>query len=159
VYAVATVQEEIGLKGAVTSTYGLKPDIGIAVDVTFAKQPGAPDEHTYELGEGPTIGCGPNFHPKLQETLVRTAEAIELSYHLEPSARSAGSDAAAIQISRCGVPAALICIPLRSMHTPIETVSVKDVDRAGRLLSSFIARLDDKLLDSLAWDLELEGEG
>jgi len=57
VYAVATVQEEVGLKGAVASAYGLQPDVGIAVDVTFAKQPSTPDEHTYELGKGPTIGC------------------------------------------------------------------------------------------------------
>ena len=133
--------------------------MGIAVDVTFARQPGVPEEHTYEMGRGPTIGCGPNFHPRLQQALVKTAEAMELSYQLEPSARPVGTDAAAIQISRCGVPAALICIPLRSMHTPVETVSVKDIERASRLLAGFISRLDDTFLESLVWDLGLEDEG
>jgi putative aminopeptidase FrvX len=158
VYAVATVQEEVGLKGAITSAFGLQPDIGIAVDVTWARQPGAPDEYTYELGKGPTIGCGPNFHPKLQEVLVETAKSLEMSYHLEPVARMSGTDAVAIQISREGIPAALIAIPERNMHTPVEIVSVKDIERAGRLLAAFIGRLDEGFLDSLAWDLGLGEE-
>jgi putative aminopeptidase FrvX len=158
VYAVATVQEEVGLKGAVTSTYGLQPDLGIAIDVTWAQQPGAPDEYTFELGKGPTIGCGPNFHPKLQEALVETAKALEMGYSLEPAARPPGTDAAAMQISREGIPVALISIPQRNMHTPVETIAVKDVERAGRLLAAFIARLDESFLESLAWDLGLDDE-
>jgi putative aminopeptidase FrvX len=158
VHAVATVQEEVGLKGAITSTFSLQPDVGIAIDVTWARQPATPDEYTYELGEGPTIGCGPNFHPKLQDALVKTAEALEMSYHLEPLIRPGGTDAAAIQISRQGIPAALLSIPERNMHTPVETVSVKDVERVGRLLAAFIARLDDEFLASLAWDLDLDEE-
>ena len=158
VYAVATVQEEVGLKGATTSTYSLKPDLGIAVDVTFGEQPGTPDERTYALGEGPTIGVGPNFHPKLQEALVETAKALEMPYHLEPAARPGGQDAYAIQVSREGIPAGLISIPLRSMHTPVETVSVKDVERTGRLLAAFIARLDETFLDGLVGDLGLDDQ-
>ncbi len=158
VYAVATVQEEMGLKGAIASTFSLQPDVGIAIDVTFGKQPATPDEYTFELGKGPTIGCGPNFHPKLQDALVETAGALEMGYHLDPLTRPAGTDAAAIQISRQGIPAALLGIPLRNMHTPLETVSVKDVERAGRLLAAFIARLDDEFLASLAWDLDLDEE-
>jgi putative aminopeptidase FrvX len=156
VYAVATVQEEVGLKGAVTSTYGLRPDLGIAIDVTWASQPGTPDEYTYELGKGPTIGCGPNFHPKLQQALVETAKALEMSYHLEPATRPTGTDAAAMQITRDGIPVALISIPQRNMHTPVETISVKDVERVGRLLAAFISRLDDGFLDSLTWELGLD---
>jgi endoglucanase len=158
VYAVATVQEEVGVKGAITSTFHLEPDIGIAMDVTWAKQPGTPDEYTYELGKGPTIGIGPNFHPKLQQALVEVADKLEMSYHLEPAARPGGTDAYAIQVSRQGIPAELISIPLRNMHTPVETVSIKDVERAGRLLAEFIARLDGGFLDSLVWDLGLDDE-
>jgi tetrahedral aminopeptidase len=158
VYAVATVQEEVGLKGAITSAYGLQPDIGIAIDVTFAKQPGTPDEHTFELGGGPTIGHGPNFHPKLQKSLEDTARSLEMSYQREPAARVGGTDAVAIQISREGIPTALISIPLRNMHTPIETVSVKDIERTGRLLAAFIAGLDEGFLDSLVWDLGLDAD-
>jgi putative aminopeptidase FrvX len=158
VYAVATVQEEVGVKGAITSTFALEPDLGVAIDVTWANQPGTPEEYTYELGKGPTIGCGPNFHPKLQDALVEAAEKLELSHHLEPAARPGGTDAYAIQISREGIPAELISIPQRNMHTPVETVSVKDVERAGRLLAAFIARLDGDFLDSLVWDLGLDDE-
>ena len=156
VYAVATAQEEVGTKGALTASHGLRPDIGLAIDVTWAKQPGAPDEYTYELGEGPTIGCGPNFHPKLQEALVETAKALEMSYHIEPAARPGGTDAYALQIAREGIPTALISIPERNMHTPVETVSVKDIERTGRLLAAFVAGLDDDFVRRLAWEGELE---
>ena len=158
VYAVATVQEETGLKGAITSTFHLQPDLGIAMDVTFGKQPGTADEYTYEVGKGPTIGCGPNFHPKLQQALMAAAEKLEMSVHLDPLTRPAGTDAAAIQVSREGIPVELISIPVRNMHTPVETVSAKDVERAGRLLASFIASLDGDFLDSLVWDLGLDDE-
>jgi endoglucanase len=158
VYAVATVQEEVGVKGAITSAFGLHPDLAIAIDVTWANQPGAPEEYTYELGKGPTIGCGPNFHPKLQKALVEAAKSLEMSYHLEPAARPPGTDARAIQVSREGVPCALICIPLRNMHTPVETASASDIERVGRLLSAFVHRLDEGFLANLAWDLGLEDE-
>jgi len=158
VFVVATVQEEEGMKGAITSTYSLQPDVGIAIDVTWAKQPGAPDEYTYDLGKGPTIGLGPNFHPVLQEALVETAKSLEMSIPLEPAARPPGTDAHAIQVSRAGIPAALLSIPQRNMHTPVETVSIRDVERTGRLLAAFIGRLDDAFLPSLTWDLGLEEE-
>jgi endoglucanase len=158
VYAVATVQEEVGYKGAFTSTYGLEPDLGIAIDVTWARQPGVADEYAFELGKGPTIPCGPNFHPKLHQALVETAQAIELAHHIEPATRPGGTDAYALQIVRAGMPAALIGIPLRNMHTPVETVSVKDVDRAGRLLAAFVSRLDRDFLATLAWNLGLDDE-
>jgi endoglucanase len=157
-YAVATVQEEVGLKGAITSSYGLQPDVGIAIDVTFAKQPGTPDEQTFELGKGPTISCGPNFHPKVHEALVETAKALEMSYHIEPAARVGGTDAVALQISRAGIPTGLLSIPLRNMHTPIETVSTVDIQRTGRLMAAFVSRLDSDFLDNLVWDLDLDDE-
>jgi endoglucanase len=81
-----------------------------------------------------------------------------MGYHLDPLTRPVGTDAAAIQISRQGIPAALLGIALRNMHTPLETVSVKDIERVGRLLAAFIARLDDEFLASLAWDLDLDEE-
>jgi putative aminopeptidase FrvX len=152
VYAVATAQEEVGLKGAFTSTFHLQPDLGIAIDVTWARQPGAPDEYTCELGKGPTIACGPNFHPRVQEALVSAAKALEMSYHIEPTTRPTGTDAAAMQVTREGIPTGLVEIPLRSMHTPVETVSIKDVERTGRLLAHFVAHLDQDFLSSLTWD-------
>ena len=94
------------------------------------------------------------LHPELQASLLDTAKALELSPPLEPAARVGGTDAVAIQISREGIPTALLSIPLRNMHTPIETVSVNDIERTGRLLAAFIGRLDEHFLDSLVWDLE-----
>jgi len=158
VYAVATVQEEVGLKGAITSAYGLQPDLAIAIDVTWARQPGVPDEGTFELGKGPTIACGPNFHPRLQEALVAAAESQEIPYHLEPTTRPPGTDARAIQISREGIPTGLLSIPLRNMHTPVETASKKDIQRAGRLVAAFAGRLDESFLATLPWDLGLDDE-
>lgn len=158
VYAVATVQEEVGLQGAITSAFSLRPDVALAIDVTFARQPGTPDEQTYELGKGPTIGCGPNFHPRLQEELVSAAKALEMGHHLEPAARPPGTDARAIQISREGIPAGLVSIPVRNMHTPVETLAVKDVERAGRLMAAMISRLDDDWLQTLTWDLGLDDD-
>jgi endoglucanase len=157
-YAVATVQEEVGLKGAITSAYGLEPEVAIAIDVTWAKQPGTQDEYTFDLGKGPTISCGPNFHPKLQEAMVAAARRLEMPHHVEPAARPGGTDAYAIQISREGIPTGLISIPVRNMHTPVETVAVKDVERVGRLLAETVAHLDGDFLASLAWDLDQDDE-
>jgi len=156
VYAVATVQEEMGVKGAITGTYGISPQIGIALDVTFARQPSVPDDITFELGKGPTISYGPDFHPKLSDGLVEAAKSLEMAWQMEPSPRPGGTDAYAIQMSREGIPAALVSIPVRSMHTPVETAAVKDIERAGRLLAAFISRLDENSVAKLAWDLGLD---
>jgi tetrahedral aminopeptidase len=107
VYAVATVQEEVGLKGAITSAFGLEPDVGLAIDVTFGKQPGTPDEYTYELGKGSDHRLRPELSSQAyRRCLVNTAKSLEMPHHLEPAARPAGTDAAAIQISRQGIPTA-----------------------------------------------------
>jgi endoglucanase len=150
VFAVATVQEEIGLKGAITSSYGVAPDLAIALDVTFGKQPGASDADTVLLGEGPAISIGPNFHPGVVARLKKVAEAHEIPYQLEPVPGRSGTDAWAIQVTREGVPTGLICLPLRYMHQPVETLDVRDVERAARLLATFAAGLEADFLEKLA---------
>ncbi len=142
VVAVATVQEEVGLYGAATSAYGVAPDMAVAVDVTFGQQPGVSADESFPLGEGPTVGVGPNFHPQVVERLKATAEAQEIPYHIEPTPGRSGTDAWAIQVAREGVPTGLVSIPLRYMHQPVETVALKDVERAARLLASFAAGLE-----------------
>ena len=142
VVAVATVQEEVGLYGAATSAYSVEPDLAVAVDVTFGRQSGVPADESFPLGEGPTISLGPNFHPQVVERLKAAAEAQEIPYHLEPTPGRSGTDAWAIQVVREGVPTGLISIPLRYMHQPVETVAVKDVERAARLLAAFAAGLE-----------------
>jgi len=142
VVAVATVQEEVGLYGALTSAHGVGPDLALALDVTFGKQVGVPDEMSFELGEGVTVGIGPNFHPQVVKRLRQAAEEQEIPHHVEAIPGRSGTDAWAIQISREGVPTGLISIPARYMHQPVEMVAVKDVERAGRLLAAFAAGLE-----------------
>ncbi len=149
VYAVATVQEEVGLKGATTSTFAITPTVGIALDVTFGAQPGVSDAETMEVGKGPAIALGPNIHPAVFERLEETAKEQEIPYQVDPIPAATGTDAWAMQVTRAGVPTGLISIPLRSMHTSVETLSLKDIQRAGRLLAHFIAGLDDAFLDAL----------
>jgi len=140
-YAVATVQEEVGCKGAVTSAYGIAPQIAIALDVTFAKQHDDSDPGAFDLNKGPTVGIGPNFHPQVVEKLKAAGDAGEIPYQIEPLPGSSGTDAWAIQVAREGIPCGLISIPARYMHQPVELLSLRDVERAGRLLCEYVAAL------------------
>lgn len=151
VWAVATAQEEETLGGALTSAYQLEPQIAIAVDVTWASAPGSPDHKTFPLGEGLTLGWGPNIHPGLHKALKKLADKLEIPYEIEPMPRHSGTDAYALQIAREGIPTMVVSIPLRYMHTPVEVVSIKDIERAGRLLAEFIAILDEKTMDELTF--------
>jgi endoglucanase len=158
VFAVATVQEETGLQGAIASAYGLAPDLAVALDVTFGRQPGVRKEGSFPLGGGPTIGIGPNFHPRLMKRLEKVAEAHEIPYSLDPIPGRSGTDAWAIQVTREGVPTALVSIPTRYMHHPVETLDAQDVERAGRLLAAFTAELDAGFLQELSWNAAVESE-
>lgn len=158
VYGVATVQEEVGLRGAMTSTYGIAPDVGIAIDVGFGKQPGVAEPHSIDVGKGPALACGPNIHPALFQAIKSVADEHEIPIQVEITTGGTGTDANAMQITREGIPTALLSIPLRNMHTPIETLSVKDVVRTGRLLAYFIASLDQCFMDQLTWEPKAEGE-
>lgn len=152
VYAAATVQEENGLYGATTAAYHIQPDIAIALDVTFAEQPGVGPDDGREMGKGPVMGIGPNFHIKLNDKIKETAKYHEIKLQFDPLPGSSGTDAWAIQVSRQGVPTALLSIPLRNMHSPVETLDLGDVERAGRLLAHFIAGLDADFLAAIDWD-------
>jgi putative aminopeptidase FrvX len=154
VYAVATVQEEVGLRGAITSAYGLSPDAAIAIDATFGNQPGVSEAKTLKMGQGPAIGFGPNIHPRLHQTLVEVAKELEIPYQVEPVPGRSGTDAWAIQVTREGIPTVLLSIPLRYMHTSVEILSLKDVERTGRLMAGFIGRLGEGFMEKLIWKLE-----
>jgi endoglucanase len=153
VFAVATAQEETGLKGALTSAYGVAPDVAIALDVTFGEQPNVDKTKTQPLGKGPSIALGPNFHPKLVQRLKKVAEDREIPYHVGPVPGRSGTDAWAIQVTREGVPTALISVPLRYMHQPVETLAAEDVERAGRLLAAFVVDSEASFLQQLAWEV------
>ena len=148
-WCVATVQEEMHLLGAVTSTFHLQPALGVALDVTFAEEPGLKNHATFPLGKGPTIGLGANVHPALYRKFTQLAREIDLPYSVETMPRSSGTDAMAMQITAAGVPTMVIGIPIRYMHTPYELTTMTDIRRAGRLLARFITSLEADSLVSL----------
>jgi len=150
VFAVATVQEEASMAGAVTGAYHIDPTIAVAVDVTFGMQPGLSASETVKMDGGPSIAIGPNFHPIIGERLTAAAAALEIPHQTEIVAGPSGTDAWAIQVSRSGVPCGLLGIPVRSMHTPVETVCLRDIERTAKLLAEFIVRLPSGFEDTLS---------
>ncbi|MDT8395987.1 MAG: M42 family metallopeptidase [bacterium] len=144
VYGVSTVQEELGLRGGKTSAHGIDPDIGIAIDVTFASDHPEVDKKQVgdiSLGKGPVIARGPNINPRIFQKLVKLAARSKIPYQVEPSSRATGTDANVIQLTRSGVAAGLVSIPNRYMHTPVEMVNLKDMENAARLLAAYIESL------------------
>ena len=143
-YSVSTVQEEIGLRGARTSAYGIDPHMGIAVDVTHATD--CPtiskfQEGEINLGDGPVVFRGPNINPVVGEGLLDAAEANDINVQLAAVGRATPNDANAIQLTRSGVATGLVSIPNRYMHSAVETVSLDDIDRAADLLAFYISSL------------------
>jgi len=152
-WAVATSQEEETLGGAFTSPFEIQPDLVIAVDVTFAKGPGTNDHpYTHPLGKGITLGWGPDSHPALHKAFKDLAEKLEIPFIIEAMPRHSGTDAYAMQVVAAGFPSMVIGIPLRYMHTPVEVVSLKDIQRGGRLIAEFTARLESDFLKKINWE-------
>jgi endoglucanase len=146
VYAVSTVQEEVGLRGAKTSSFGIDPEVGVAVDVTHATD--CPtiekkEEGDIGLGKGPVIYRGPNMNPKVVRRLVEVAEANRLAVQIAAIGKATGTDANAIQVNRAGVATGLVSIPNRYMHSPVEMISLDDIDRAADLLARFCESLGE----------------
>ena len=142
VYFVFSVQEEVGLRGARTSAYGLEPEMGIAVDITLAADTPEAPKMAMKLGGGPCIKVmdgGMLSHPALKDLLIETAEAHSLPYQLEVLAGGT-TDATAIQLARGGVPSGCISIACRYAHTQSEMVDMDDVSNAVKLLLALLER-------------------
>lgn len=145
VFAVSTVQEEIGLRGAATSAYGIHPTIGIAVDVTHATD--TPGNEKKQLGDtklnaGPVVFRGPNINPHVHAHLVRAAMNSNVPFQVRGVPKATGTDANAIQLARDGVASGLIGIPNRYMHSPVEVVSLRDLSHAAKMLAEFCVRVE-----------------
>jgi putative aminopeptidase FrvX len=147
IYGVSTVQEELGLRGARTSAFGIEPHVGIAVDVGFASDYPSADKSrigVIKLGAGPILHRGANINPVAGRMLVDAAKAGKIPYQMAGVPRATGTDANAMQINRAGAAAALVSVPNRYMHTPVEVVSKDDVDNCIKLLAAFCRGLKAK---------------
>jgi putative aminopeptidase FrvX len=145
VYAVSTVAEEIGLRGAQTSAFGVDPHVGIAVDVTHATDCPTIDKRQQgdvSLGNGPVIPRGPNMNPVVVERLLSICQQKEIPHQLTASGKAQSNDSNAIQISRAGVATGLVAIPNRYMHSAVEMISLEDIDHAANLLAEFVLSLN-----------------
>lgn len=136
-YAVATVQEEVGLRGAGCASYNIEPDFAIAIDVCHGTSPDA-KENTFPTGGGAVISKGPNIHPTLVEAVINVMKIKGISYSIDIDGGDTGTDAAAIQIARNGIPTVLFSLPLKYMHTPVETSDVSDVCATADAIAEFL---------------------
>jgi endoglucanase len=140
VYVVFTAQEEVGLRGATTSAYGIDPDVAIAVDVTGTGDTPEARPMAVSLGKGPAIKVkdgGMLAHPGVKDLLIQTAEANQIPYQREVLT-GGSTDARAFQTSRSGVPAGAVSLPCRYIHTTSEMVDLGDLSDAVRLLVAFV---------------------
>lgn len=131
-------REEVGSQGAVTGAYEIKPTEAIIVDVSFAKQPNVPPEKCGKLGGGPMIGIAPALDRSMTDKLIKTAEKNNITYKLDVMGNSTGTNSDEIAMSRKGVKSALISIPLRYMHTPVEVIDLADVESTAKLMAEYI---------------------
>ncbi|RME84139.1 MAG: M42 family peptidase [Caldilineae bacterium] len=156
VLAVANVGEEFSGVGARGIMDRLRPDLVLVLDVTFGQQPGTPKAYGFKLAGGPVVGIGPNIHPRLTESLVELCDSLEIPYALEPMPRHSGTDAVDTQVASGGAPTAVIGIPTRNLHSPVETLALKDVRRVARLVAAFAGRVDTAFLEGLRFKLPEE---
>ena len=146
VHAVATVQEEVGIRGAKTSAFGIDAQVGIAVDVTFAGD--SPDTDKKQvgdirLGKGPVVGRGANFNPVLYRRVLTAARKHKIPYQISAEGNPPGTDAYVMQVNRAGMATALISVPNRYMHSPCELVHVDDLENISKLIAHTCASIDD----------------
>ena len=146
-YGVSSVQEEVGLRGGKTSSYSVDPDVGICVEVFFSSdQPDVDKKLNGEisLGKGPVNPRGLNINPFLFDLLTATAAKEEIPVQLIGLPRASGTDANVMQVSRSGVATALVNLPLRYMHSPVEVLAFSDLEQAARLIAATLYGLTSR---------------
>lgn len=145
VYLLGSTQEETHSTGAITAAYGICPDMCVAVDVTHGDSPDAPKDLTFPLGGGPVIGIGPNCTRWMSDRMKRCAKQLGMDAGLEVMAGHTGTNGWDLQISREGVATSVLSLPLRYMHTPVETIHRDDLDKTAALLAQFIRGLGEEV--------------
>lgn len=149
VYFVCSSMEEVSGGGAKTASYNINPDIGIAIDTTFDNGVMGDSDRENVLGNGPIVCIGPNLHPKLNKIIMEVGRKFNIPYGVEVEPGNTGTDAWDIQINRSGIPAMLISIPTKYMHTRVEVVNIDDIENTGKLLAKFIENLNGKDLEEV----------
>jgi len=141
VTALASVQEEVGCRGAKVGAYNINPDIAIVVDVTHGTSPYTNKSEGFDLGSGAIIGVGPNLHHGLSQKIINIAKNNNIPYEIEVCAGNSGTNAWPIQISKKGIPCILLSVPQRYMHTSVETVKIDDIKTVIDVICTFIQEL------------------
>ncbi len=144
VYAVFAAKEEVGGFGAMTATYNINPDIAIAIDVCHGITPDN-SKDAFEIGDGCVITVGPNIHPKISDRLINTAKEYNIKHQIEVEGGNTGTDAWVMQVVGEGIPTGLLSVPLKYMHTTVETISVSDNKAVSDLLTFFLQNLDSEM--------------
>ena len=140
-HIMGSTREEVSGAGAVVGTWAVAPDFCVAVDVTHGKTPDGPADKTFELGGGPAIGVGPNMTRWMTERMIAKAREHGIPYQLEIMSGHTGTNGWEMQISREGVATSVLSLPLKYMHTPVETLSLADMEGVAQLLAAFVENL------------------
>ena len=140
-HIMGSTREEVSGAGAVVGTWAVAPDFCVAVDVTHGKTPDGPADKTFALGGGPAIGVGPNMTRWMTERMIAKAREHSIPYQLEIMSGHTGTNGWEMQISREGVATSVLSLPLKYMHTPVETLSLADMEGVAQLLAAFVEHL------------------
>ena len=140
-HILGSTREEVSGAGAVVGTWAVAPDFCVAVDVTHGKTPDGPADKTFDLGGGPAIGVGPNMTRWMTERMIDKAREHSIPYQLEIMSGHTGTNGWEMQISREGVATSVLSLPLKYMHTPVETLSLADMEGVAQLLAAFVENL------------------
>lgn len=143
VYCLISTQEEVGSRGAISGSYGINPDFAVAVDVTHAATPDSKKGETLDMRKGAAIGVGPNMNRGITNALIDLAKEKSIPYQLEIMSGSSGTDGWVIQVCREGVSTAVVSLPIKYMHSPVETMDIFDADAIVSLLSEFAVKLSE----------------
>lgn len=149
VAVLGSVFEETGGTGALVATFAENPDCAIATDVTFAITQDGPKEGCFKLGGGPAVGIGANSCRWMVDRLRRVSNKLDIPWNAEVTAGETGTNGWGMQVAREGIPTAIVSLPLRYMHTPLEVISEKDAEQMAQLLAGFIRNLGEE--EALCW--------
>lgn len=138
-----STQEELGMRGGKTGVFSIDPDYAIAVDVTHAHTPDAKKEETLEMGKGPAVAIGPNANRALTNAMFSCAKKFNIPHQTEVIPGNSGTNGWLFQVSRCGVPTAVVSLPIKYMHTPVETMDIRDGEALAELLCAFAENFEE----------------